>query len=711
MWGPIWAVRYRKMHFDSLVMGNAMEKIKELCNRMPFGVLVILTVTLLLEVFVFNYRHWQSAGNSGIPVTEYELGWGYTDNGNGTYTVGEGDLTIEIKQIDCELKTAFIDMAVLNRENDEISPVTVRQWVSDESHKLFYGLPQREIWEKEKRSSYMTYHLYGKCTGLKIVPELTQGQVVSFAVTLNPRIPFFLSFERMLAVLLLLGSVYVLRPASGLHRIAYIEMDYKKRNVLLVSVFLLHTMLFGGLTGINPYFQQERGVNQKQYQALAESLKAGSFSLLEEPSLALQNMENPYDYEYRAQVMSKAGQWFNWDHAYYDGKYYVYFGVVPAVIFYLPCYLLSGGHLHNHTLVFLLALLFLAGVMGVIHELIKKWFRKTSLAVWFLLTELVLLGSGILYMTKRPDLYTVPILSGLAFGMLGFWCFLLADSREGSCVRYLCAGSLFTALTAGCRPQLFLFVLLFAVLFRRDILSVKLIKEKQGRKAVTAFLLPMALVAGGLMYYNYSRFGSVFDFGANYNLTFNDMRRRGWHWDRIPLGIVAYLFQPVKLITRFPFTEATFFDSQYMGVTIQEATYGGLFMTNLFAWFGILPLTFRKQFKKSGRTPWLLSVVCLLTAAVIIIADTNMSGILQRYFSDFSIFIMLASAVAVLLMISNEKIAGSCVERAVVWALILCLMTALAYQGMVFFLDTGEALCDMRPDLYSHVKYLTAFWL
>ncbi len=189
------------------------------------------------------------------------------------------------------------------------------------------------------------------------------------------------------------------------------------------------------------------------------------------------------------------------------------------------------------------------------------------------------------------------------------------------------------------------------------------------------------------------------------------MRRRGWEWDRIPLGIAAYLFWPVRTQVQFPFVEANYFGSQYMGVTIQEATYGGIYSAHLFAWFSLLPVIFHRQMKRGRKQPWLFSVAGLLIAGIVIAADTNMSGILQRYFSDFSIFIMLSAAVAVLLVLSHEEVAGSILERMIIWGLLIALGTEALYQGMIFFLDTGEALKDLRPDLYSHFKYITAFWL
>lgn len=687
-----------------------MGRVRKILGIIPAGILVLLAVTLLAEIFLFNYRHWGTLGNVPAAVKDIRLGDGYRDNGNGTYTIGEGNLEMEVGGIEGKLRSARIDMTVLNARTEDF-PVCIRQWVTDESHRIYYELPRRELWEKEKRSSYMNYHLYGNCTGLKILPDLKAGEVVSFELTLNPRIPLFLSWERMAALFLLLAALWVLRPSSGLHGISYMGLRSDVRSLILVSFFLLNAFLFLYLTHVNPYFREEIGDNQKQYHALAESFKEGRFSLLEEPSEALRNMENPYDYEYRTLVMSQAGEWYKWDHAYYDGKYYVYFGVVPAALFYFPYYMLTGVHLHTNSLIFFLSLLFLAGIMGTVHEIIDRWFPQTSLALWLLLMELILLGSGIIYMTKRPDLYTVPILSGAAFGMMGLWCFFLGAKKGEHSLRFVFAGALCTALTAGCRPQLFVFILFGIGLYGRELASGDFFRTKWGKRAALSFLAPMLAVAGVLMYYNYSRFGDVFDFGANYNLTFNDMRNRGWQWDRVPLGIVAYLFQPVKLVTGFPFTEATYFDSQYMGITIQEATYGGIFMTNLFAWCGLLPLLFHRKMKALGKEPWLFCMAGLLGTGMIIAADTNMSGILQRYFGDFSVFLMLSSAVSALLLCSHPKVKGSYLEKCVIMGLLVCLVTGLLFQGMTFFLDTGEALRELRPDLYSHVKYLTAFWL
>ena len=42
----------------------------------------------------------------------------------------------------------------------------------------------------------------------------------------------------------------------------------------------------------------------------------------------LSEMENPYD----PQARKELGIYYHWDHAFYNGKYYMYFGIVPVVL-------------------------------------------------------------------------------------------------------------------------------------------------------------------------------------------------------------------------------------------------------------------------------------------------------------------------------------------------------------------------------------------
>ena len=62
------------------------------------------------------------------------------------------------------------------------------------------------------------------------------------------------------------------------------------------------------------------------------------------------------------------------------------------------------------------------------------------------------------------------------------------------------------------------------------------------------------------MLYNNTRFNSPFDFGANYNLTTNDMTKRGFIFDRFAMGINTYLFQLPSFQPIFPSVSYTHLD-------------------------------------------------------------------------------------------------------------------------------------------------------
>lgn len=693
---------------------NRKPDIKPLIPYIIF--IIFLLASILAELFLFNYKHWLTLGNQELGPDQMSsgqiiLGSAYVPNGDGTYSTTDGDYSVKITGLDLDLKSAYFNVTVLGQDSALPTAIDVYQYVTDAGHRYEYSLPVKPLWSGQPKSRYHTYHLYGNCTGLRFLPNIADYPVISMDICINPVIPLSFSLLRMAALFFALCFLYLFRPSSPVYDIPFLKITAPRRTVMLAFLFLLHVAVFWKLVGIDPDYTWNIPEHHRQYQKLAEAFREGSVALLEEPAGAFKKMENPYDLDYREDMLLGNNETYLWDTTYYHGKYYVYFGVVPVLLFYFPYYVLTGSALPNHLAVFLSLTLLLLGVIGVLHEAMKKWFPRLSLGAWFLTTEIFLLGSNLIYMAKRPDLYTVPIVTGLALGMLGLWCFLKADEKEHISLKYLSAGAFLTALTTGCRPQLILFMVFPVLLFGRYLFSKDFYGTKEGRQAVAAAALPIFTVAAFLMYYNYARFGSVFDFGASYNLTTNDMRYRGWVWGRIPLGIFVYLFEPMKLVTKFPFVEALYTITQYMGVTIQEYTPGGIFATHLFAWLALPALFLRKNFGEAHRLPCVLSISSLVSALVILLADTEMSGVLWRYFNDFSLFFMLAALLSAWMILCTKKMMNPAIKKWFTTLLLICFVTEVMFQGMFFFVDTGSSLMKTRPDLYSKAMYLIAFWL
>lgn len=106
------------------------------------------------------------------------------------------------------------------------------------------------------------------------------------------------------------------------------------KSISLVLFFMFHIFIFWTLVHLNPFFQVAGPVNQQEYQKLAEGLSEGKPYIMEVPSPLIVEMENPYDFSLRYQVLEGTGEDFLWDYAYFEGKYYVYFGVVPEIMFF-----------------------------------------------------------------------------------------------------------------------------------------------------------------------------------------------------------------------------------------------------------------------------------------------------------------------------------------------------------------------------------------
>lgn len=78
----------------------------------------------------------------------------------------------------------------------------------------------------------------------------------------------------------------------------------------------------------------------------------------------------------------------------------------------------------------------------------------------------------------------------------------------------LACGSLCMALVAGCRPQLLLLSFGALFLFWPDVFRRRTLFSKRSILQTAALCAPYIIVAAGIMYYNWVRFDSVFDFGC-----------------------------------------------------------------------------------------------------------------------------------------------------------------------------------------------------
>lgn len=680
----------------SIIFGNSFSciliyirqiyKLFKTNNAKKYIVAIIFStfLALIFETFVFNFRHFESLTYDGY--TEYKT----IENSN----------EIELKNVNIRANNMYIKMKDANIYNHAIS---LKVLVTDDGNELYYELPERKIYPKIDKSLYIKLNLAGKVHDIKLILSNTYSDIpISIdSITFNSIVPIWFNIIRFLALDVFLFIIFLIRPKSELYKIKCLD-KFKGKKIIIVSFVLVYFLSFFIIVNLKKEYVHSPVVDQ--YQKLSNSILNGKLYLEDSPTDILKNMDNPYDTNLRNELNAKA----LWDHAYYNGKYYVYFGVVPVILFYIPCYLIFKSFPPMYLLVFFAVCMISIIFMAFLYNIIKRFFRKTSFITYLILSTFFVYSFGSIFFLRTPTIYFIPIAMGIMFAIGGLYFWLKSTEKNKLNNLYLFLGSLSMALVAGCRPQLLINAFLAIPIFYNKI-SFSKEKFKDTMKNILYFCLPFIIIAIFLMSYNYFRFGSFFDFGANYNLTTNDMTKRGIVMDRNLSGIFYLLFLPLSFSCNFPFLNQQFIQTNYMGVTISEPIVGSVFASIPLLGISFLIFFFRKFFQNKK-----LYVICLLLTIfsfIILLADIQMAGILQRYTLDFTWMLMISTIIIILNF--NEKITNHDVRNFLTWIFIFLIIYTLIYNFLNIFISEFMyvGLIESRPHLFWYFYHTIAFWL
>lgn len=662
----------------------------------------ILALCLLLEVFVFNFKWINSMFDKELDISP-EIVSGARMSG-GDIIISDDEAVLSYNNPDRKLKYLYF-----NPDGGDKNTASLTVSALDEGYsRAMLKAPSRTVSSGVKMSQYIRLHFSGKVSKLEIrIKDLKGKTIKSDDIKLNVRVPIMFSWQRFLILSLLLMLLFIIRPGSAVYRIKTNLAD-KKQLAVAVALLVVQAVCFFHMIHYNQevIHWHEKFEHHFLYYDLVEAFKNGRVDIGDAPE-ALRELDNPYDKTERDAENVK----YKWDHAYYNGKYYVYFGAAPVVLLYLPYNLITGGNLPNYIAVYIFGVMVMIGILLLLWEIIKKWYKNTPFVLYLMLSTVFSAASVLGYAIFKPDFYIIPIISAIAFGLLGlaFWISAerVGDSGETILSSWrLALGSLCVAVIAGCRPHLLIIIALGVMLFWDAAFKERTLFSKKGIKPTLAVCLPFAVVAAVVMYYNYARFGSPFDFGANYNLTTNDMTVRGFVPGRIGLGIFTYLFQPTGLSAVFPFVKVFEPVATYMGLTLSETVSGGAFWMYPILLFGLWGAFNRKLFndRRAYRTVYFMMIIM----AVITVLDAEISGLLPRYFSDFVWFGFLASCITIFALYERGEDKS---RRRTVAVVTAALTVTMIMVYLRIFLSGADAISNSNPVLYYTVRHLIAFWM
>lgn len=670
---------------------------------------VSLCIAFFLEGLIFNMRAHQTYYYEPIDLTEsFEIPKELTPVADSTneYTAKAGkSISIEINDINTKIHNIYFDIDAFDKNGNPM-PITVKPSFTDESNELYASTPSQAITSDANSTKYLYFVTNGETEKLKFSFSSDGTNYTVNSVTANAQREFSFNVLRFLLVALVSFIALLLRPKSNVYDIK-VSFSSRQRAITIFVVFVEIALLFT-LTHFNPAFERYPSSHHAQYNQLAESFLDGRLYLEKDPPEFLAEMENPYDYNARKQASADANQSYYWDAAYFDGHYYVYFGVLPVLLFYLPFRAITQLEMPNRTVIQLCLALFVIGAFLLIAKIIKKYFKPSKIPfVSYLVLSLIFVNAaGAVFIAKRPDFYSIPIILSLALTMFGlyFWLKCTDDPLKVD-ARYAFLGSLFMALVAAARPQFLLVSALAIVLFWSSVFTDRTLFSKKSIGSTFAICLPYLLVAAGLMWYNYARFGSPFDFGQNYNLTTNDMTGRGFRFERVGLSLFTYFFQTPNINAEFPFVDKVEINTGYLGTTITEPMFGGIFMTIPLLWVLLLVPSISEKLKKNNLFYLVLTlpILSLVTGAF----DAQGAGLLQRYVADFAYLAILAAIIVILFLYENSR------EESILQLNTFTSFSLYAsglYCFFIIFAIYGTEIYYKNYNLFINAAQLIQFW-
>lgn len=693
----------------SLIIYKLSKKELGIAKGCFIAFVAILVFSLGTEATLFNINYFSSKSFKEESLYEDIVEYKTADNTHTFYN----DIQILFMDVNAEIENIHIDLS------DNCSETaTVKIYLTDEANEYFYEAGTRALYRDVESSQYITVHNAGKSRNIALVFVGDDGYVKVDDISINaPRCYDFNLTRAMIATLLLI-LLYIFRPSSPLYTYKLTESPTLRSNFAL-GFICLQCVIFVIIGTVNPaflglttengktYFSHLAFEHHNQYDELAQAILEGKTYIdNDDVPQSLLEMENPYDNTARYYKQIESGDTYRWDVALYDGHYYVYFGIVPLLLMYLPFRVIFKAPFPSAIGIIIFAVIFAFGVFKLLALLCRKYFKNVSVGA-YLLTALAFVNCcGAMFLVKRPDFYSVPIITAMAFVTWGIYLWLKGRDLEQKKNLYFLGGSLCCALAVGCRPQSVLMCAVALPIFLGYFFKEKKIKEKSGILNLITLAVPFIVVAAGIMYYNYIRFDSPFDFGSSYNLTTNDVTRRGFEMDRTGLGIFTYLFQPPSFDATFPYIRAVNVETNYVGKTIKEACFGGLITVTPALWsLFLLPKVknILKEKKLFGFTALLI-----LIGFGTVIANTQAGGLLQRYFSDFGYIFFLAAAIIIFAL--SEKFISPESNKNFQIILLLATISSIVYTFALVFSESDVTIDTQNPSLYGYISHMVEFW-
>lgn len=660
---------------------------------------------LLLELFVMNgkslTRNYRSAT---IDAEEITYSGEVQQENHHLRITGDATLTLE----DVPDYARCLILPLKQKLDKSSQPYIVKLSMQDDN------FPDTAITVQEKKqmgrltNCRLSFRPYGEIYSLTISFSKVTVPITLKQIQVGSRLPFRFLSLRFFILLILTALVTAVIDFSW-YLLCYDRTNPVHRLItgLVIAACMLLCFAFSR-PGEKAYDYSDTPSATDPYALTFDAFQKGQVWLDITPDEGLDDLENVYSPDERKDSEASV----LWDYAYYDGKYYCYFGVTPVLLYYYPFYLINDKlPALSMAITFFSVWAVLFFCLAVLSA-IRMFIRRPNLILTLLSLPCVTLCVGIFYMMNYGDKYHLPFVSGLCMLSICLVSGIKACMARRLPVRmillFLSGAAL--ALTAGARPSLALSAAVLIPLFIGILLNKRQkLSHRLGQAA--CFLIPLFLGIAGLMWYNRARFGSVFDFGAAYQLTVSDI-----HANKLRLthlwGMLSHYFciSPQHTAT-FPFFEPQYGHlNNYQQFVYLEGTIGWMMYPMVAAGLLLLypalandRICCRSQITRRQRNGFLLTAF----AATVLIAwmDFSAGGVNQRYLYDIAPLLLMCCTITILRTCPKPQ------NNRYPYLLLCMTVISTGLFGALYMLGiTSGNLLKHCPNLYNLIEEMLMFW-
>ena len=419
-------------------------------------------------------------------------------------------------------------------------------------------------------------------------------------------------------------------------------------------------LYLGGTSSNNIYYQQ------------LDAYIKGQLHLDVPTNSALSALENPYD------PGQRGGIEYLWDHAFYNGKYYCYYGHAPIYLVMLPVYWISR-YVPTNLFVLQLGVLFsiFAFLLAAV-QVFKLFIKKTNHL--FVILTLISIAFGSLLLTNNTYeyggmVYRIPYAYANGFLFLTIYLFIKGYYADKKRYLYFAFAGLSLVFIILSRPLEAIYLLLFIPIIIKMIRN----KERSKKQKLIDYIPAISVVFIGaviICVMNAVRFGNILEFGEHYQLTVTDCTKNHLSLDGVLPTIFHYFakapaFNKTSQMLSYRGGRENFDVHPYVVSSV------GLLFVPVALFVFLIPYVMNKKDDLS-----LILFVAISPALIFFVAFINycFAGVCPRYMNDIAPWASLLGGLLALKALEKDNQSRPVVPSIIVVVLLINIVITSQYH-------------------------------